>query len=74
VSYVRPARAPTTGLIAGNTQILKGADTTPLCSVALTKIVENVLNREGLPPAIASMIVGRCVARRPRVLTSHRGV
>jgi aldehyde dehydrogenase family 7 protein A1 len=45
-------------MVAGNTQILKGADTTPLCSIALTKIVADVLQAEGVSPAVASMIVG----------------
>ena len=48
-------------MAAGNTHIIKGADTTPLCSIALTKIVADVLVAEGISPAVSSMIVGRCV-------------
>lgn len=45
-------------LVAGNTQIWKGAGTTPLISVACTKIVADVLEAEGLPGSIASSILG----------------
>lgn len=45
-------------LVCGNTQILKGSDTTPLCSLALTNVIASVLERNKLSPAIASCIVG----------------
>uniref|UniRef100_A0A6A7G362 aldehyde dehydrogenase (NAD(+)) n=2 Tax=Hirondellea gigas TaxID=1518452 RepID=A0A6A7G362_9CRUS len=45
-------------LIAGNCQIWKGASTCPLVSIACTKIIANVLEDEGLPGALACMILG----------------
>lgn len=45
-------------LICGNTQIWKGASTTCLTTVAITKIIAEVLERNGLPGAICSMVVG----------------
>ena len=45
-------------MVTGNTTIWKGAPSTPLTTVATTRIVAQVLADNGLPPAIASCIVG----------------
>ena len=42
----------------GNTMIWKGAPTTPLVSVATTRIVAEVLERNGLPGAISALCQG----------------
>jgi aldehyde dehydrogenase family 7 protein A1 len=44
-------------LICGNTQIWKGSEITPLTSIVCTKIVSKVLEKEGIPGAVASMII-----------------
>jgi len=46
------------GLVCGNTQIWKGAPTTPLVSVAVTKILQEVLEANNLPGAICSLVQG----------------
>lgn len=43
-------------LVCGNTQVWKGAPTTPLVSVAVTKIVADVLEANNLPGAICSLV------------------
>jgi aldehyde dehydrogenase family 7 protein A1 len=43
-------------LICGNCQIWKGASTTSLVTVAMTKIVASVFERNGLPAGVCSMI------------------
>lgn len=45
-------------MVCGNTMIWKGAPTTSLTSVATTKIVANVLEKNGLPGAICSLVCG----------------
>jgi aldehyde dehydrogenase family 7 protein A1 len=45
-------------LICGNTTLWKGAPTTPLVSIAVTKIVASVLEKNNLPGAISAMICG----------------
>lgn len=45
-------------LVCGNTNMWKGAPSTSLVTVALTKIVADVLAANGLPGAIASTCVG----------------
>uniref|UniRef100_A0A4W5LPM4 aldehyde dehydrogenase (NAD(+)) n=1 Tax=Hucho hucho TaxID=62062 RepID=A0A4W5LPM4_9TELE len=45
-------------LICGNVCLWKGAPTTPLTSVAVTKIVAQVLEQNNLPGAICSMTCG----------------
>lgn len=44
--------------VTGNVCVWKGAPSTPLVSVALTKIVQKVLENNNLPGAIASTICG----------------
>ena len=43
---------------AGNATIWKPSPTTPLCAIAITKIVSQVLERNGIPGAVAGLIVG----------------
>lgn len=45
-------------LVTGNTVIWKGAPTTPLCSVAVTKILAEVLEKNKLPGAVCSLVCG----------------
>jgi aldehyde dehydrogenase family 7 protein A1 len=45
-------------LAAGNATIWKPAPTTPLCSIAVTKIVAGALERNGIPGAVASLVTG----------------
>uniref|UniRef100_A0A3B3HNF1 Aldehyde dehydrogenase 7 family, member A1 n=1 Tax=Oryzias latipes TaxID=8090 RepID=A0A3B3HNF1_ORYLA len=60
-------------LICGNVCLWKGAPTTPLTSVAVTKIVAEVLEQNNLPGAICSMTcggadVGTAMAKDERLL------
>jgi len=45
-------------LICGNTQIHKGAPTTPLSHVATTKLLEKVFRKHGMDPAVCSNLIG----------------
>jgi len=45
-------------LVCGNTQIWKGAPTTPLVSVAVTKLLSEVLDANNLPGSICSLVQG----------------
>lgn len=45
-------------LACGNVTLWKGAPTTPLTSIATTKIIERVLNRNNLPGSLSSLICG----------------
>lgn len=45
-------------LAAGNATIWKPSHSTPLCSVAVTKIVTGVLEKNGLPGAVAGLVTG----------------
>jgi len=45
-------------LVCGNTQIWKGAPSTPLVSVAVTKILQEVLEANNLPGSICSLVQG----------------
>ena len=49
---------PTHAQIGGNVNIWKGAPTTPLTSIAVTKIVADVFKKNNLPPAIATLVSG----------------
>jgi aldehyde dehydrogenase family 7 protein A1 len=48
----------TVSLVCGNCQIWKGASTTSLITVAVTKIIASVFERNGLPGGICSMVIG----------------
>ena len=43
---------------AGNATIWKPAPSTPLCSIAVTKIVSEVLKKNSIPGAAASLVTG----------------
>lgn len=45
-------------LAAGNATLWKPAPSTPLCSIAVTKIVSGVLERNGVPGAVAGLVTG----------------
>ncbi|KZV63085.1 NAD-aldehyde dehydrogenase [Peniophora sp. CONT] len=45
-------------LAAGNATLWKPSPTTPLCSIATTKIVSKVLEKNGLPGAVAGLVIG----------------
>lgn len=45
-------------LVAGNCQIWKGASSTSLVTIATQRIIVDVLERNGLPGGIATMVVG----------------
>ena len=45
-------------MAAGNATIWKPAPTTPLCSIAVTKIVSHVLEKNGMPGAVAALVTG----------------
>eukprot|EP01096_Ripella_sp_DP13-Kostka_P004307 TRINITY_DN1646_c0_g1_i1.p1 TRINITY_DN1646_c0_g1~~TRINITY_DN1646_c0_g1_i1.p1 ORF type:complete len:541 (+),score=197.61 TRINITY_DN1646_c0_g1_i1:26-1624(+) len=46
------------GMVAGNCGIWKGAPSTSLCSVAVTKILSRVLERNNVPGAVCSTVCG----------------
>ncbi|KAF7799667.1 hypothetical protein EIP86_010907 [Pleurotus ostreatoroseus] len=43
---------------AGNATVWKPSHSTPLCSIAVTKIVADVLEKNEIPGAVASLIIG----------------
>ncbi|TEB26871.1 succinate-semialdehyde dehydrogenase [Coprinellus micaceus] len=45
-------------LAAGNATIWKPSPTTPLCAIAVTKIISQVLEANGVPGAVASLVCG----------------
>ncbi|OCH94598.1 NAD-aldehyde dehydrogenase [Obba rivulosa] len=45
-------------LAAGNATLWKPSATTPLCSIAVTKIVSSVLERNSIPGAVAALVTG----------------
>lgn len=45
-------------MAAGNATIWKPSPTTPLCSIAVTRIVSGVLERNGIPGAVAGLVTG----------------
>ncbi|CAH0559480.1 unnamed protein product [Brassicogethes aeneus] len=59
-------------MVCGDTVLWKGAETTPLVSVATTKVVAEVLEKNNLPGAIATLCcggadIGKTMAADPRV-------
>lgn len=49
---------PVHGADARNTTIWKPAPSTPLCAIAVTKLITPVLERNGLPGATAALVTG----------------
>lgn len=45
-------------MICGNTIVWKEASSTPLVAIATTKIIASVLERNGIPGSVASLITG----------------
>jgi len=45
-------------LVVGNATLHKGSHTTPLCSLAVAKIMEKVFRRNGFNPALSSSLLG----------------
>jgi aldehyde dehydrogenase family 7 protein A1 len=45
-------------MAAGNATLWKPAPTTPLCSVATTKIIAKVLEKNGIDGAVAGLVCG----------------
>lgn len=43
---------------AGNANVWKPSPSTPLCSIAITKIIARVLEKNGLPGAVSTLITG----------------
>lgn len=66
-------------LVCGNVVVWKGAPTTPLISIATTKIIAKVLEKNGLPGAIFTCIcgganIGEAIAKDARIpLVSFTG-
>lgn len=59
-------------LICGNAVLWKGSQTTPLISIAITKILEEVLKKNNLPTAICSLVsggadIGHAMASSPSI-------
>ncbi|KAI8930115.1 Aldehyde/histidinol dehydrogenase [Entophlyctis helioformis] len=67
------------GLVCGNAMIWKGAPTTNLSSVAVTKILQRVLEENNLPGALCSLVaggadVGEAISQSPKIdLVSFTG-
>lgn len=45
-------------MAAGNATLWKPSPSTPLCSIAVTKLVTSVLERNGIPGAAAALVIG----------------
>lgn len=58
--YIKPdtARNFSLSFAAGNANIWKPSPTTPLCAVAVTKIISDVLERNGIPGAASTLVTG----------------
>uniref|UniRef100_T1JGM2 aldehyde dehydrogenase (NAD(+)) n=1 Tax=Strigamia maritima TaxID=126957 RepID=T1JGM2_STRMM len=66
-------------LTCGNTMIWKGAPTTPLCSIAITKVLESVFKANDLPAAICGLVcggreIGEAIANDERLALVSFGV
>jgi len=62
----------TVSLVCGNCQIWKGASTTSLITVAVTKVIASVLERNGLPGGICSMVIGSGRTVGEQLIQDHR--
>lgn len=59
-------------LICGNVNIWKGASTTSLCTLAITKIVERVLRANKINPAIFTTVIGSGATIGDRLVKDER--
>lgn len=59
-------------LVCGNTNVWKASDSVSLCAVATTKIVADVLEKEGYAGAIASMTLGSGATVGERMINDPR--
>ncbi len=59
-------------LICGNCSLWKGASTTPLCTVALTRIIADVLASSGVPAGVFTALVGPGRTVGERILHDRR--
>lgn len=57
-SLVPARRNLSLSMAAGNATIWKPSHTTPLCAIAVTKIVSAVLEKNGIPGAVAGLVTG----------------
>lgn len=58
--------------MCGNTVLWKGSETTPLVSIATTRIIAEVLEKNKIPGAVASLCcgdsaIGKALAADPRI-------
>jgi len=44
--------------VAGNANVWKPSPSTPLCAIAVTKIIAKVLEKNGLPGAVSALVSG----------------
>lgn len=56
--FLHALRNLSLSMAAGNATLWKPAPTTPLCAVAVTKIVSKVLEKNGIPGAVAGLVCG----------------
>lgn len=59
ISYIADCyRNLALSLAAGNATLWKPSPTTPLCSIAVTKIIASVLEKNNVPGAVAGLVIG----------------
>ncbi|KAF8579064.1 NAD-aldehyde dehydrogenase [Ramaria rubella] len=58
-------------MAAGNATLWKPSPSTPLCSIAVTKIVSSVLEKNGIPGAVAGLVIGGKDAGEAVVESEH---
>lgn len=57
-SHLITARNFSLSFAAGNANVWKPSPTTPLCAIAVTKIIADVLERNGIPGAVSTLVTG----------------
>lgn len=58
-------------MAAGNVTLWKPSPTTPLCSIAVTKLVSQVLEKNGIPGVVAGLVIGDKEVGENLVGSSH---
>lgn len=58
-------------LAAGNATIWKPSPSTPLCSIAITKLIAKVLEENGVPGAVAGLVTGGKLVGEALVESEH---